>query len=121
MLQIPSFNEMGVLAIFLGPSQIFCSVLQTKAQMLGHNHHITVESYQGGAKLDIGAMDWHSLPSFDAWVIKLEYLQTEHRNPVKELIKQGVLDVNGRPVALNGGGDEDEVESNRLKKHRYDY
>uniref|UniRef100_A0A914WVT7 Putative alpha-L-fucosidase n=1 Tax=Plectus sambesii TaxID=2011161 RepID=A0A914WVT7_9BILA len=71
---------------------------KTKAQMLGHNHHITVAPHEGGGvKLDIGALDWHSLPSFDAWVIKLEYLETERRNPVKELIKQGLLDENGRP------------------------
>lgn len=76
--------------------------MQTKAQMLGHNHHIDVAPHEGGgAKLDIGAMDWHTLPSFDAWVIRLEYLQTEHRNPVKELIKQGLLDESGRPTSLN--------------------
>jgi hypothetical protein len=84
--------------------------------MLGHNHHVKVEPYEGGgAKVDIGALDWHSMPSFEAWVIKLEFLQTEHRNPVKELIKKGVLDTEGRPIAV-----EDDDSHPRFGKDRYD-
>uniref|UniRef100_A0A914ULS4 alpha-L-fucosidase n=1 Tax=Plectus sambesii TaxID=2011161 RepID=A0A914ULS4_9BILA len=71
---------------------------KTRAQMLGHNHFLPIKPYQGGAKIALGAIDWHTLPSFDAWVIRLEFLNSEHRDPVEAAKNEGLLTSSGHPT-----------------------
>jgi hypothetical protein len=59
---------------------------------------LPIKPYQGGAKINLAAIDWHTLPSFDAWVIRLEFLTSEQRDPVQEAINQGILSPNGHPT-----------------------
>jgi hypothetical protein len=68
--------------------------------MLGVNQDLPVESFQGGAKINLGVIDWHTLPSFDAWVVRLQFLNSEQRDPVQEAINQGILSPNGHPTAF---------------------
>jgi hypothetical protein len=67
--------------------------------MLGMNNTLPIEPYQGGAKIDLAALRWRNLPSFDAWVIRLEFLDSEQRDPVQEAINQGKLSRDGHPTA----------------------
>lgn len=53
--------------------------------MLGHNHLLTVKSDgPKGITIALADIPWHTLPSTEAWVIKLEYLGKTDRDPVKE-------------------------------------
>jgi len=71
---------------------------KTRAQMLGHNHHLPITNVNGSAMVNMSALPWHSLPSFDAWVIRLEYLDSEDRDPIRQLQAVGILDAQGLPT-----------------------
>jgi len=68
--------------------------------MLGHNHHLPITNVNGSAMVDMSALPWHSLPSFDAWVIRLEYLDSEDRDPIQQLQSAGILDAQGLPTII---------------------
>ena len=49
--------------------------------MLGHNYELGVSTVSDGIKIDLTAIPWTELRLFDAWVIKLQHLASDHRNP----------------------------------------
>jgi hypothetical protein len=76
---------------------------QTRAQILGHNHHLPINNVNGSALVDMSAISWHSLPSFEAWVIRLEYLDSEDRDPIRQLQLAGILNSQGLPIIRSSG------------------
>jgi len=56
---------------------------QTKVTLLGYNRTVlTVKPLQpSGMTVDLSSVQWTRLPSLWAWVLKLEYLETDSRVP----------------------------------------
>jgi len=90
ILQWPLDNKLYLPAIKINP--------KTTATLLGVDAKITVAGSTRGTVVDLSEVKFTQLKSFDAWVVKFEYLNSESRNPVTELQKQGILDRYGMPT-----------------------
>lgn len=66
--------------------------------MLGIKERLPVISTRKGTIVDLAHIVFKKLPSYTAWVIKLEHLATEDFDPVNDLIDKGWLTTDGFPL-----------------------
>jgi len=52
---------------------------------MGHNHYLTVSQSGGRLAINLDEIYWTELLSKHAWVLKLEYLADDDRDPLQEL------------------------------------
>lgn len=84
--------------------EVIMRCFQSVATMLGYHTPLPLIETNGSTVIDLTGINWRDLPSYDAWVIKLEYLAEEYRDPIRQLIKSGILRPDGRPVAWKHRG-----------------
>jgi len=70
---------------------------QTKVTMLGYNGALPFKPLKPqGLVVDFSSVQWTKLPTLWAWVLKLEYLETDARIPYMEESKMPTQNVGAR-------------------------
>jgi len=77
-------------------------LFQSTARLLGSGQSLPIILPTSSAELtriDLRSIAWNRLPNSEkAWVIELNALDTQTRNPIKELQRMGIVDHHGLPL-----------------------